>query len=734
MSHAVERSGTPFGKDSRLPTVLPLILLVAIALAGTMSVVGEVIDEDLTIDTSVDWTDAEYTISANITVVSGGVLNITDANITFDSPEDAPIGLEIGPEGTLRMTGVTCQAAEDPFIFSSSGETTIVSSSFSGLYSVIEDAGIAGLVGGIVAEGGDLVLEDVTIESDGVALSLYGTNFTVDGLIVTGGTYGILSWNSEGTLADVEMFDVSMAFAMQETNVDMMDIEATLVNWTLWAMASNVTISDMLSRSTGDHISLENSTTSITDSEFEGGDVGALAILGYLEVMRCQFHNQSTAVELIYAEGKVVDVLVENPYDVGIVLNFIGYAAETPRFEFDNVTIVRGTEAAIDIEGSDIMLSNLTIEGCGNGVDISSSTVILRDALITGSTQCRPFGCSYTATGTGIAMETASIDMFNVTIDGSNGPAVSGTFSLINATSSNFINGNVSGILMVYSALNLHSTVIEDNAFWGIESLGYEIDPTELDVTWGNGLADLRMNMTINVKVFDDHGMWLSHAQVTATSSGVSVGPYSTGFGGSTSTYELPLYEWTHGANDHDFNPWTFSVVYGEFQNATDVDLVLGLEQIALIVPVPRTDMVIDNIKAPDTIAPAEVATIRATVTNIGNHTFDHAVLTFYYRNSAGFQRVIGETSIGPIEPGGSEEGTVNWIPDKKGKYTIVAFVDVDDEVDEENEDNNRMERELEVSDDGGNGVPGPGALVALAALAVVALGLLSMSVGGRRD
>ena len=150
MSHAVERSRAPFANVSRLPTLLPLLLLVAIATAGAVSVVGGVIDEDLTIDTHVEWSDAEYTISANITVVSGGLLNITDATVTFDSPEDAPIGLEIGPEGALLMTGVTCQAAEHPFILISSGDTTIVSSSFSGLYSVLEDAGIVGLVGGIV--------------------------------------------------------------------------------------------------------------------------------------------------------------------------------------------------------------------------------------------------------------------------------------------------------------------------------------------------------------------------------------------------------------------------------------------------------------------------------------------------------------------------------------------------------------------------------------------------------
>ncbi len=739
MRHVAEHSGPPFSKVSHLSSVLPLLLLVAIATAGVMGVVGEVIDEDLTIDTPVDWTDGEYTVSANITVVGGGLLNITDATITFVSPEDAPIGLHIAPEGELLMTGVTFQASEHPFIFNSLGTTTIVSTHLSGLYSVVEETGIVGLVGGIVAEGGDLTLEDVTIDSEGVAMSLFGSNFSIDGLIVTGGSFGIMAINSEGTMTDVEISGTGMAFALQGATVDMVGVETSDVNWTLWAMTSNITISDMVSLSTGDHVSLENCTTVITDSEFKGGEVGALAILGYLEVVRCQFHNLSTGVELIYAEGKVVDVLVESPYDVGIVLNFVGYSAETPRFEFDNVTIARGTEAAIDIEGSELVLSNLTIEGCGNGVDISASAVTLRDALITGSTQCRPFGCSYTATGTGIALtgialETASIDMFNVTIDGSNGPALSSYFGLINATSSSFINGNVSGLVMVYSAVNLHSSAVRDNAFWGIESLGYDIDPEELDTIWGNGLADLRMNMTINVKVFDDQGMWLSHADVTATSGSWTVGPYTTGFGGSSPTFELPLYEWTDGTEGFSFNPWTFTVVYGEFQNATDVDLVLGLQQIDLIVNVPRADMVIEGIKASNTLALDEVATLRATVANNGNYTLEAAVLTFYYRDDHGFQRVIGETSVGPIAPGESEEGSVTWIPDIEGKYAIVAFVDVDDDVDEENEDNNRMERNLEVSDEGGTGIPGPGALMALAALAAVCLGLLSISAGGRRD
>jgi hypothetical protein len=97
-------------------------------------------------------------------------------------------------------------------------------------------------------------------------------------------------------------------------------------------------------------------------------------------------------------------------------------------------------------------------------------------------------------------------------------------------------------------------------------------------------------------------------------------------------------------------------------------------------------------------------------------------VLTFYYRDENGFQRVIGETNVGPLAPGESEDATVRWTPVSEGRYHVIAYVDVDDDVDEEDEGNNDLEREVEVTGDDGGGLPGPGTLLALVSLAVAAL------------
>jgi hypothetical protein len=709
---------------------LPLLLLAALALLATSLAGGAIIDSDTVIDSPTEWADDEYTITANVTISAGGTLLINGSDLLFDADDGVLVGLLVEPGGELVLDGVTASAPDVPFFISSDGTTTVRDSTLSGLYHSQDDEGFVGLIGGVVANSGSLVLKDVDITSSGVGISAFECDLTVEGLTLAGGDYGILIDGAEAELTDVTATDMIMAFVIQDSTVDLTDATAERVNWTLWAMASDVTVSGMDSRPYGDHLAFENCTSSVVDSYFYDGQEGAVALLGYMEVARCHFNETRTAIELLYAEGRIVDTLVEGCADMSIVLSFVGYAAVDPDFEFTNVTVRDGAEAALDIDSTgDVTLSGLTIEGCGDGINVASSRVTFTDTLITASTQCRPWGCSYKATGTGILSETSAVDLFDVTIEGSNGPAISAYWSFINATRSTFRGGNASGMMLVYSAPTLVDCEISGNAWWGIESLGFEFDPEDLDATWGNELADVRMNMTINARVVDHEGKWLSHAEVTAVSGDVSVGPYTTGFEGSTQTYELPIIEWTDGGPSVDYNPWTFQVVYGDFTNDTVVDVELGLGQITLYVEVLRADLFIKEMSSPKETNRDARTRISAVVGNQGNATVESVILTFYYRDLNGFQRVIGETRVGPIAPGEEDEGAINWAPDTGGSYTIVARVDVDDLVDEENDDNNREEREMTVNGERAD-APGPGAMMALS---VMALALLASAASRRR-
>ena len=736
MSQPEDRPGDPAGKGSGTSVrLLPLLTLAILALAATALAAGAVIDMDTVIDTPTEWSDAEYTITANITVAAGGSLTINGSDLIFDAPESMLVGFIVGPDGELVMEGVTTTASDAPFCISSDGTTTIVDSTLEGLYSSQDDEGFVGVVGGVVANAGTLTLKNVDITSTGVGVSAFDCALVVSGMTMDGGQYGLLMDGADADLADVTVTDMLMAFVIQDSEVTLAGANVERVNWTLWAVGSDVSISGMISRPSGDHLAFENSTSSVTDSYFYDGQEGAVALLGYMEISNCHFEETRTAIELLYAEGRIVDTLVEDCADMAIVLSFVGYAAEVPRFEFDNVTVRNGAEAGVDIDSSgNLLLSNLTLEGCGDGINVASSTVTLRDTLITGSSQCREWGCSYKATGTGILVETSGVDMYDVTIEGSNGPAVSAYFSYINATRSTFRDSNVSGLLLVSSVPILDECDVSGNGLWGIESLGYDIDLEELDATWGNTLADIRMNMTTNVKVVDQEGTWLSQAEVTAESGDVVMGPYISGIFGSTPTIELAIYEWTDGEGNLDFNPWTFGVVYGVFTNSTDVemDMQLGIGQVTLVVEVLRADLVIEELRAPSEVDRDEKATIRATVGNVGNNSVESVILTFYYRDANGFQRVIGETRVGPMEPGGSDSGSITWTPDTRGDYTIVAVVDVDDRVEEEDNDNNRAERPMDVNGEGSE-APGPGALMVLAVLALSAMASVAARRSGRR-
>lgn len=718
------------GRHRTSVRLLPLLLLATLALLASAIAAGAVIDEDTLIDSAVEWTDAEVTVSANVTVDNGGSLTVNGSSLVFDAPEGVLVGIVVAPGGQLTLVNVTASATLIPYFISSGGTTVITDSTLSDLYSSEDDETLVGLVGGVVASSGTLTLEDVDITSTGVGVSAFECDLLVDGLTVAGGQYGLLMDGAEAHLSRVSVTDCVMAFAVQGSNVTLAESSTERVNWTLWAVMSDVTVTGMDSRPYGDHLSFENSTASVVDSYFFDGQEGAVALLGYMEVVGCHFEETRTAIELLYAEGRIVDTLVEDCADMSIVLSFVGFNSDVPDFEMRNVTVRDGAEAALDIDSvSDITVEDLTVEGCGDGINVASSQVTFRNVLITGSSQCREYGCSYIATGTGILVETAAVELFDVTIEGSNGPGVSAYWSYVNATRSTFSDGNRSGILMVYSAVSLEDCNVTGNAWWGIESLGFDIDPDALDATWGNERADIRMNMTINAQVVDQDGKWLSFADVTVSSHDLSYGPNPTGVYGRTPTYELAIYEWTDGGPEVDYNPWTFTVEYGDFTNSTDVVMELGNAEVTLVVDVLRGDLVVQDLRAPKEVGRDERATIRATVVNQGNYTVEAAILTFYYKDSNGFQRVIGEVHVGPIAPGGEERTSITWTPDTRGKYTVVAFADVDDLVDEENDDNNRAERPLRVGE-GSSDAPGPGAVMAVAALG---LALLATSTTRRR-
>jgi parallel beta-helix repeat protein len=733
MSAPAKSSHTTHG--IALPALLVLLASIALLALGAPPAGAEDIDEDLTVSDETSWADGEWNIGANVTVVDGGVLNVTNATLTFVSHGNSTRGISVEEGGTLVMVNATCQAQDSPFFVRSSGQATFRGCDLGHMYTdVAAEGALMGYEGGIVTKGGSLHLEDVTLASSTVLVTANNTEVTASGLDLTLADYGLFLGWCEGSLFDVAIHNVTSGIIAYRCDITVDGLSSEDIQNTLTSFESEMTIRNVHSRAWDDHVVLSNGTTHLEESTFEWGAVGVLVFMGDGHVARCEFRNTTTAVEFLYAEGSLTDLLVEDCWETSITLNYVGYDVDTPDFVLDNITVRNGVNQGVHVENSaNITLSNLTVTNCGDGIDVISSAIAVVDSVLRDSTQCRPQGCSSSASGAGMLLETAWVETRNVSVEGSHGPGVSAYFSVLYANDSRFVDGDSSGILIVYGDLALDGCEVSGNAQWGIESLGYPIDPEELTGTWGNTLADIRLNMTTNVNVVDHSGMWLSHAEVTATSGEVVIGPYTTGFGGSTQTFELPILEHTYGGAERDFNPWTFAAVFGEFSNSTTVDLELGVGEVVIHVPVVRPDLRVEDLSVPGKVGPDETVTLRATVVNSGNHSAGPAFLTFYYRNDAGFQRVIGETRVGPIEAGATADGSVEWSMDLEGEYVIIAHVDVSDEVDEEDEGNNRLERTTEVVEGGGDDTPGLGAMASVAATISAAV-LVSVHRGQRRE
>ena len=498
--------------------LLPLLGLFALVAIATLAA-GVDIDEELVVSAQTNWDEAEYTVSADVSVVEGGHLNITGATLTFVSTETDAIGIQVLEGGRLTMRGVTCQASEHPYaILTKGGEAVIIDTALSGLYDERNESLYYNIVGGLMMNGSDVHLMNVSIESDGVGLTAIYTRLNVEGLAVNGGGRGMVMVESEVEAKGVQLTNVSEAILAVNSTLALEDAYTDDVFTTLSAYGSAVTISNLTSVAWGSHLSFERGNASVSHSEFLLGTEGVMTLLGCTEVEGCRFWHGQTAVEMLFCDGTINDVLVEGSSSNAIVLMAMGYYSDEPRFGMDNVTVRNGTAVAIRISDcNDLLMTNITIDDRGDGMVATSSTLTLVDALITDSFISGP---SEDSTGVGIHLETAWVDLFNVTVEGCEGSAVNSYFSRINATDCAFTGSGGSGMVMVYSQLSLVDCEVSGNSLWGVEALAYEIDPAERyrpgDVTRGRRPTARERDGAERARDFEEFNYGLTEEQVLA--------------------------------------------------------------------------------------------------------------------------------------------------------------------------------------------------------------------------
>jgi len=701
-------------KDARpTPTlsmgaVAVLVLAAASALAVSLVLLAPgsqaaiVIDSPLNVTGTTVWADDTVEVRSDVTVAHDGVLNVTNATVRVYSSEEEPIGFTVEDGGTLSLSDVEMEAALEPYYVICAGHLVARGCSIDGLMSLppIEDI-YFDEVGGIVLDGGTAVLDDVAIEGDSACMLTVVGASTVEahGLHLRGIGLGILLKDAEASLTDLRLEGFTVAVAADVSILELTDVLVTGCNNGLWASESTISVTGLRSNATDAHIGAWNCTLTARACRMEGGAEGVLTYAGVIDLEGCTFDGPETGLSVQLSRGRVVNCTVEGTTGTGYALSALDSAALAPRFTFDR-DVARGCAEAgvLVMDCGDVWVTNATLEHCGNGLYASGSRVHMADSTLDSSTACTDESCDSRADGTGAWLETSILWLERCTITGSAGHGVVAYYSDLHATGSSIVDGGRSGVYLIYGGIALDGTAVARNSAFGLDVLGYAVDLVGLDATWGNGRADVRYNITCTAKVTDQYGTTLSHANVTASSHGETVGPLLTGFVGTTAPMELCVFLYTFPSTNVSFEPWSFVTGYTAFSNTTQAELPEDGGVVVLVVQVQRPDLVVEGLKAPKSLTRERKVTLSATVRNAGAYAAEDVVVTFYYRNSAQFTRVIAQLELGTLAPGASVPVKATWTPDAPGEYTIVASVDPDDDIEESSEANNERSQAAKVA------------------------------------
>ncbi len=677
------------------------VLCAALALLSGAALAAQTVDEDLVVTDTVEWTSDTYEMRANVTVASGGQLNVTDATLNFHSSDVDPIGLMVEPGGVLQIEGSTLKAASGHYFAIVSGSIVARDSSLTGLLTMSPGRIVYfDTVGGLMLEGGSAVLEGVRIfgDSEGL-LTAFDSTLTAKDLRLEGSSLGLLMDGSEGTVEDLRLEGLSVGIAIEASDLHVANARAEGVGNVMWALDSTASMEGLWSNATDIHIGCWNCTLTMRDVELVGGADGLLCYGGSVDIEGLVVTGPRTGVELQLTSGRIVGSSVEGCEDIGFSLSALDNAAMKPDFEFkDNVARNCQLNGVLVVDCGDVWLDRITVDRCGYGLYLSGSRVHVVNSTVDGSVGCDDPSCDSRADGTGAWLETSILWLEGSTISRSAASGIVAYYSDVRASGSGVVDGNASGIVVINGGLALEGCQVSNNALYGVDVFGYAVPVASLDATWGNGRADVRYNVSVTVEVVDQDGALLRHAFVNASSHGTTVGPYQTGFVGTTAPMELTIFEYTYPTTNVSFDPWKFTVEYSGFTNDTELAVPAQGGKIVLHIDVPRPDLVVEGLKAPKKVERKDRTKLEATVTNQGRHPATGVRLTFYYRNTAGFTRVIAEVDLGTIAPGASRVAYANWTMEAPGDYTVVASVDVDDRIEEQEEGNNDRESPVEVT------------------------------------
>jgi hypothetical protein len=342
-----------------------------------------------------------------------------------------------------------------------------------------------------------------------------------------------------------------------------------------------------------------------------------------------------------------------------------------------------------------------TIRDNGDGARLYYSEVTMEGDTFSSNSpdDCTTGTCSAQESGKGLYVEGTNLTAIDVTFTQNSRGLISYSSNL-DIHGSTFSDSFQDGVSAENSHGNFTDNTFSNNRGYGIKWMYSELDldPSN-SFTENTGEARVILEWDVVVNVKDTDGDWVANADMTFQGVGRSYSTTTTILGMGIEA--IAEYIITNDGTKVNYNPYTITASKTAswdgvtYQNSTTTDITNNT-QFDLIIPMKKSDLVIDKISFSDTPKVDNKVDIKIKVKNLGGAAANNASLIVTQKDPDGKTSIVEKSTIS-IGAGQEITVKVSWTPGEDGETTVFAEIDNTKNIKELDEENNELETSVDV-------------------------------------
>ncbi len=441
------------------------------------------------------------------------------------------------------------------------------------------------------------------------------------------------------------------------------------------------------------------SDSEITDCGWDDGGTfqssgGILIASDNVTVENSSIHNNHNGIVIFGAAPTIRYNEINDTFDNGIIL-ISSHSRIIGNDIFLNPVGIYSLYSSPELIGN-------TIRDNGDGARFYYSEVTMKGDTFSSNSpdDCTTGTCSAQESGKGLYMEGSNLTAIDVVFTQNSRGLISYSSNL-DIHGSTFSDSSQDGISAENSHGNLTDNTFSDNHRYGIKWMYTELElPPSNSFTENTGEARVIQEWDVVVNVKDSDGDWVANADMTFQGVGKSYSTTTTILGMGIEA--IAEYIITNDGTKVQYNPYTITASKTAswdgvtYQNSTTLEITNNT-QLDLIIPMKKSDLVIDKISFSGTPKVDSKVNIRIKVKNLGGAAANNASIIVTQRDPSGKTSIVEKSSFSIVA---GQELTIDvpWTPSEYGETLIFAELDNTRNIKELDEENNELETTVDVA------------------------------------